>query len=536
MNIFRNFTLTVSLALFTLSSNAGVLMQAFYWDHPAGGVWYDNVNDKVEAWNDAGITAIWLPPVSKAQNGEYSMGYDPYDYFDLGEFNQSGSVETRHGSKAELQNLINNAHDKGMQVYADIVINHSSGGASEANPFTGTNTWTSFSHPHGKFSRSASDFHPNDEKQYDEGAFGGFPDVAHEKSNVQDWLWRRSDSVAEYYKQIGFDGWRFDYVKGFGGWVVKEWVNHAGGFAVGEYWDGSRDLINNWVNDSGASAFDFPLYYSMRDAFGQRNMNLLNGAGFAAWNPDKAVTFVANHDTDEIFTNKLLAYVFILTHEGYPTIFYRDYEEWLDKDKLNNLIWIHENYAQGSTSNLWVDNDTYIAQRNGDTGLVVFINGSNSGHDRTVHTKWNNAELEDITGNVSGTKWTDGNGQVTLYAGANDYSVWLPIGTSGGGGNTPGNIDQLFTCYNGHTYYGQSVYAVGGHNILGNWVPEFAYKLDATNYPTWNKVINLPVNTNIEWKCLKRDENNFNQGIEWQNGSNNSFNTGTSNNNPWGSF
>jgi alpha-amylase len=37
-------------------------------------------------------------------------------------------------------------------------------------------------------------------------------------------------------------------------------------------------------------------------------------------NPYKAVTFVTNHDTDEIY-NKQLAYAYILTHEGYPTLF-----------------------------------------------------------------------------------------------------------------------------------------------------------------------------------------------------------------------
>ena len=76
---------------------------------------------------------------------------------------------------------------------------------------------------------------------------------------------------------------------------------------------------------------------------------LLNDDMMWKRNPYKAVTFVANHDTDEIW-NKLLAYAYILTHEGYPTIFYRDYEEWLDKAKLNNLIWIHNNKATGTTS------------------------------------------------------------------------------------------------------------------------------------------------------------------------------------------
>jgi alpha-amylase len=98
-------------------------------------------------------------------------------------------------------------------------------------------------------------------------------------------------------------------------------------------------------------------------------------------NPFKAVTFVANHDTDIIY-NKMPAYAYILTHEGYPTIFYRDYEEWLNKERLNNLIWIHNNKATGTTSILYTDNDEYIARSNGyngNPGLVVYINNSSTG-------------------------------------------------------------------------------------------------------------------------------------------------------------
>jgi alpha-amylase len=79
----------------------GVMMQAFYWDCPAGGNWWNTIGTKVVAWGNAGIGAIWLPPASKAQNGGSSMGYDPTDYFDFGNFNQNGSLETRFGYKSQ---------------------------------------------------------------------------------------------------------------------------------------------------------------------------------------------------------------------------------------------------------------------------------------------------------------------------------------------------------------------------------------------------------------------------------------------------
>jgi alpha-amylase len=62
------------------------------------------------------VSSIWLPPVSKAQNGPFSMGYDPTDYFDFGNYNQNGTIETRFGSKTELVNLITKAHTENIQV------------------------------------------------------------------------------------------------------------------------------------------------------------------------------------------------------------------------------------------------------------------------------------------------------------------------------------------------------------------------------------------------------------------------------------
>lgn len=407
---------------------SGVMMQAFYWDVPAGGTWWDKIKNKTAAWSKAGIDAIWLPPVSKAQNGAFSMGYDPFDYFDFGSYNQMGSTETRFGSKSELQSLISSAHYNGLSVIADIVLNHNSGGDLEYNNFAGKSTYTKFTPLSGMFNRTKYDFHPNDKYNSDSGIFGGFPDLSHKKAYVQDWLWKKPNSVAKFYKNtMKFDGWRFDYVKGFEPWVAREFRNAAGGFAVGEYWDGNVNTLNWWVNQAQMSAFDFACYYKMRDAFVGNNLNALNGDMLWKRNASRAVTFVANHDTDEIYNNKLLAYAYILTHEGYPAIFYRDYEEWLDKNKLNNLIWIHNNLAAGSTTNLWTDNDEYIAKRNGGSGksgLIVYINNSNSWKERWVETNWSSSRIKDYTGNSSWEPVTQSGKWVKIQAPPKGYTVW----------------------------------------------------------------------------------------------------------------
>jgi alpha-amylase len=113
----------------TKAAGSKVMMQAFYWDVPAGGTWWNTVKGKVPSWSSAGFDAIWLPPATKAQNGGFSMGYDPFDYYDFGSYNQMGSTETRFGSLAEIQSLIYTAQNNNLRVYADIVVNQKSGGS-----------------------------------------------------------------------------------------------------------------------------------------------------------------------------------------------------------------------------------------------------------------------------------------------------------------------------------------------------------------------------------------------------------------------
>jgi alpha-amylase len=92
-------------------------------------------------------------------------------------------------------------------------------------------------------------------------------------------------------------------------------------------------------------------------------------------------------------------------------------------------------------------------------------------------------------------------------------------------------VAVTFTCNNGYTYAGQSVYVVGNQSELSNWSISSAsasQKLDPNAYPSWSGTINLPANTNIEWKCVKREEINVNAGQEWQSGGNNTLTTPSS--------
>lgn len=139
------FRLALALSLlftFGLShAQNDVMMQGFYWDVPVddvneNGSWWDTLAVKAQELSTAGITGIWTPPPSKGNFGIYDMGYGIFDHYDLGNYDQKGSVETRFGSRSELINMVNTMHSHGIEVYADIILNHIYTGQSEeeANP------------------------------------------------------------------------------------------------------------------------------------------------------------------------------------------------------------------------------------------------------------------------------------------------------------------------------------------------------------------------------------------------------------------
>lgn len=134
--------------LFASASQAqdDVMMQAFYWNLPVDetnldGDWWDNLANKSTYLKNAGFTGLWLPSPSKGNWGIIDMGYGIYDHYDLGNYYQKGSTETRFGSRAELEAMIADMHDTSggqpkIEVYADIILNHvySNDEDEEANP------------------------------------------------------------------------------------------------------------------------------------------------------------------------------------------------------------------------------------------------------------------------------------------------------------------------------------------------------------------------------------------------------------------
>lgn len=103
------------------------LFQFFHWYYPDGGKLWPEVADKAEYLSTLGISHVWLPPAYKGASGGYSVGYDSYDLFDLGEFDQKGSVPTKYGDRAGLEHAAQCLQSHGLQVLFDAVLNHKLG-------------------------------------------------------------------------------------------------------------------------------------------------------------------------------------------------------------------------------------------------------------------------------------------------------------------------------------------------------------------------------------------------------------------------
>jgi alpha-amylase len=440
------------------------MMQAFHWDCPrVDGVehaWWDHVRQRVPGLAQVGFSTVWLPPVHKAGNvNGQSMGYDPYDYYDLGDFIQKGATKTWFGSKQELLNLIASCHAHGLTAIADVVINHNNGADDqELNEFDGKPRWTLFNPQSGKFPRTRDCFHPCRYESWDNSTFGDMPDLSHRNPYVFDEILKLTRWLVE---DIGFDGFRYDFVKGYGSWMVtaiQEYRYVRDGIAIKPYgvaenWSSPR-TIENWMrevnawNDNPVDAFDFPLRDMLKalcDSYGFSLRSLTTWETFSRLHAPDAVTFVENHDLREgdmpIVHDKLLAYSYILTHEGYPCVFWKDYYNWnLAQEETPHgiaaLVAAHNSYAGGSADVLYVDDDLYVMQRAGygeARGLVLVINNrGDRWNGAWVGTKWAHQELvpvawwsgTDLARPINQTSAPDG--RLQLWAAPRGYAIYAP--------------------------------------------------------------------------------------------------------------
>lgn len=343
-------------------NKSGVMLQGFNWDSAPRGNGYtiENPNPKWYKWygtmldsaNDIKNTFeyVWFPPASKTDTAS-SEGYAPTQLNDL---------NSCYGTEAELKSVVQAIQP--AKAIADIVVNHRAGTTSWGD-FTNprwTDDYYSICSDDEGFSNSASPMNGSSKKGAADSGMGyaAYRDLDHTNLSVQQGIYSWMNTVL---RRAGFVGWRYDFVKGFGG----EYVGYYNAmtdtaFSVGEYWpDGNNNwstLLNEWVNKTSTTvnsvtgkksrAFDFVLKQNLNSAFGW--YKVVDGVTTVAdsWDmrmladstslmrsaPATAVTFVDNHDTGSTqqhwelkWDNVPAAYAFILTHPGYPCVAWQHY-------------------------------------------------------------------------------------------------------------------------------------------------------------------------------------------------------------------
>lgn len=363
----------------------GIMFQAFEWHNPDDGQHYQRLIDMAPGLAANGVTAIWLPPAYKAQ-GANDTGYAVYDLYDLGEFDQKGSVRTKYGERDALLECIKVYQRHGIQVYMDVVLNHRSGAdekevvmAEKMKPDDRSQAlsesyeieaWTHFNFPGRGDQYSSLKLHwyhftgsDYDARNDEEGVFrfigenkywatdvsaehgnydfllGVDVDLSHPEIREDIFHW-----VDWFIETTGADGFRLDAVKHMSSTFVRDLVEHIRSkhehfFFVAEYWDADQRQLDDYLDDTDMllTVFDVSLHFNLHQASIEAESfdlrSIFDGSSVQS-DPLHTVTFVDNHDSqpgqslesrvEDWF--KPQAYALILLREaGYPSVFYGDY-------------------------------------------------------------------------------------------------------------------------------------------------------------------------------------------------------------------
>ncbi len=363
------------------------MIQFFHWYTEGNGKLWKQAEKQAKYLSELGITSVWFPPAYKGTNGGYSVGYDAYDLFDLGEFDQKNSTATKYGTKNDYKKAIQNLKKNNIQVIVDVVLGHKAGG-DELEKFKAVKvdennrekvisseieieSYTKFTFP-GR-GKKYSDFEWNftcfsgvdyaegkdshiykikseygddweemidDEKgNYD---YLMFNDIEHRNPHVREEL---NKWAKWYFDETDFDGVRLDALKHISFDFYKEWLtmlrSNSGKniFAVGEYWaPGQLNLLQKYIEatEGCMSLFDSSLqnnFYTASKEGGSYDLRNIFAETLTETDPMHSVSLVDNHDTQPLQDLeapveawfKPLAYALILLREkGYPCVFYPD--------------------------------------------------------------------------------------------------------------------------------------------------------------------------------------------------------------------
>ncbi len=304
---------------------------------------------------ELGVTAIWMNPIYDNTNQldhkevydnqptTAYHGYHAIDYY---------AADEHFGTLADVRQLVDDAHALGIKVIFDMVANHTSpyhpwvtnppsatwyNGTAERHLANTWQTWTladPYSPPamrestlDGWFIDILPDLNQDD------------PEVA--RYIIQNTLWWVGVSGIDGIRQ---DTWPYVPRSFWRDWMTAIKREYPTLRVVGEVFDGDPTMIAffeggrtqfDGIDDKVDALFDFPLYFTLRNAFAQgkplREVAVMLARDRLYLNPSSLVTFLGLHDVGRFMnepgatTDGLkLAYTLLFTARGTPLIYYGD--------------------------------------------------------------------------------------------------------------------------------------------------------------------------------------------------------------------
>lgn len=441
--------------------------------------WYARLQQEVESNLYARFDRVWMNPPQKGRSGKYSVGYDVFDPYDLGSYNQKGTVPTRYGTEVQLDACYQAFAQKGIDCIVDTVLNHMNN-SEVSNRYDYVYSHRTFEKrnsgsgdTNGFFNIDYTDY----PFRYDFGfglpvgtnAWDAYPGAHSADVNERNPYMRSGMKNNGNWLQakLGAHGCRFDYTQGMGPDFFAEYMRSGlmrDRFAVGEYWadvkDASAREHQTWIAlmDNRVCTYDFPLHDKLERMCNYPstfNMEELSYGALIHVNPDRAVTFVESHDEirpygtdgkEGMRNDKELAYAFILMSEGQPCVFRQDYLDapYADSDSngtgwtgaplkslIDPLIDARNKFAGGATTYLSTANKTnlFIAKREGTEtkdGCIFVINDSTTqGLTNSVNTGWTEGTVLVDALNTNHSVTVQSGGMAPLNASNRFYRVYV---------------------------------------------------------------------------------------------------------------
>lgn len=409
------------------AANADAILHAFNWT-------YSDVTTNAQQIAEAGYKKVLISPAMKSSGNEWWARYQPQDL---------RVIDSPLGNKEDLAAMIAALKAQNVGVYADVVLNHMANESWKRNDlnYPGSEVLTDYAQNSEYYAKqtlfgdlkynnlSANDFHSEGciSNWSDPGNVqywrlcGGAEDKGLPDLDPNNWVVSQQRLYLQSLKDMGISGFRIDAVKHMSQYQIDQIFTsditsgmHVFGEVItsgGKGESSYESFLAPYLNNTNHSAYDFPLFASIRSAFSMNGgMNQLHDplAYGQALEDSRSITFTITHDipTNDGFryqimdeSDEALAYAYILGKDGGTPLIYsddlpdaedQDNGRWADvwnKDDMKKMLKFH-NAMQGKSMKVLFSDQCLLVFQRGKEG-VVGINKCGEERSYTVNTYQN---------------------------------------------------------------------------------------------------------------------------------------------------